>query len=197
MRTLKVTPEEMEARIVRFAKLTPRAASAQSATGIPREVSEFMAADRNFTYMAPDLPVESALTRFAAIRNTHRGDGLFMSIAACAPGSGPQLHAHMHTVESFFCLKSRFLIQWGDKGEHETTIGPYDFISLPPGVVRTFRNVGEAEGHLLVLIQGDRDKFNDVYHTPEVGQAIVDRFGGEMKKKLEATGRRFTAGIAE
>lgn len=194
MQTTQIDAEQMDAHIVRFADLKPRSRAAQVASGIPTEVSEFMAADRNYTYMAPRLEVDSPITRFAAMRGGDAGDAISLSMAICAPGKGPQLHAHMNTVESFFCLAGRFQVRWGDRGEHETHLGPNDFIAVPRGVVRTFRNVTDEEGRLLVIIQGDKTGFDDVYHTPAVGRTIVERFGAEMKTRLEATGRRFTAG---
>ncbi len=194
METVQVTPEQMEGHIARFRAMKPRSRQAQAAQGIPEEVSEFMAADRNFTYLAPITANDSPITRFSALRGGDAGNAITISLAMCAPGKGPQLHAHMATIESFFCLKGRFEIQWGDKGEHATTIEPYDFIAVPRGVVRTFRNVSDEEGHLLVVIQGDKEGFNDVYHTPAVGDTIAQRFGEDIKRKLEATGRRFTAG---
>lgn len=194
METVQVTPEQMEGRIARFSAMKARSRQAQAAQGIPEEVSEFMAADRNFTYLAPLVANDSPITRFAALRGGDAGNAITISLAICAPGKGPQLHAHMATIESFFCLKGRFEIRWGDKGEHAVGLGPYDFIAVPKGVVRTFCNVSDEEGHLLVVIQGDKDGFNDVYHTPEVGETIAQRFGEDVKRKLEATGRRFTAG---
>lgn len=194
MQTVHVTPEQMETHIARFRAMKPRSRQAQAAQGIPEEVSEFMAADRNFTYLAPLVARDSPITRFSALRGGDAGDAITISLAVCAPGKGPQLHAHMNTIESFFCLKGTFEIRWGDHGEHATTLETYDFIAVPKGVVRTFRNVSDDDGHLLVVIQGDRNEFDDVFHTPEVGETIARRFGEDIKRKLEATGRRFTAG---
>ena len=42
-------------------------------------------------------------------------------------------------------------VKWGDKGENEITLDPYDFVHVPPGVVRTFVNVGDEDGELLVI----------------------------------------------
>jgi mannose-6-phosphate isomerase-like protein (cupin superfamily) len=190
----EISPQQMEAHIVRFRQMKPRSREAQAALGIPPEVSEFMAADRNYTYVAPQLEHHSPITRFAAMRGGDHGDALTISLAVCAPGKGPQLHAHMKTVESFFCLKGRFEVRWGDAGEHATVIEPYDLIAVPAGVVRTFCNVSEEEGHLLVVIQGNRHEFNDVHHTPAVGRTVEERFGVRARELLEATGRRFDVG---
>jgi mannose-6-phosphate isomerase-like protein (cupin superfamily) len=197
MRTAQVTPEELAKRIVRFKSLTPRSKADAAASDIPAEASQALAADVNYTYMAPELPHNSVITAHAAIRGGDAGDAISVSMAVCRPGNGPELHAHMHTVEAFFCLKGRFAVKWGDKGENEITLDPYDFVHVPPGVVRTFVNVGDEEGELLVIIQGDRNEFDDVSFTPEAGDRIVERFGPDVKAKMEANGRSFTAGLEE
>lgn len=192
--TRTLTNEQMEAHIVRFGAMKPRSREAQAALGIPAEVSEFMAADRNYTYVAPNVDAHSPITRFAALRGGDHGDAITISLAVCAPGKGPQLHAHMKTVESFFCLKGQFEVRWGDRGEHQTRMDPYDFIAVPAGVVRTFRNIGDEEAHLLVVIQGNRNDFNDVHHTVEVGQTVERTFGAKARDLLVASGRRFDVG---
>lgn len=101
----------------------------------------------------------------------------------------------MRTVEAFFCLRGRFAVKWGDAGENELILEPYDFLPVPPGVVRTFVNVGDSDGELLVIIQGDRTDFDDVEMTPALAGEVEQRFGPEIRAKLEANGRRFTAGI--
>ena len=69
---------------------------------------------------------------------------------------------------------------------------------MPKGVVRTFKNVSdEKDAKLLIIIQGDREDFGDVYFVPEVAQMLETRFGAEIRAKVEATGRRFTAGVEE
>jgi len=190
----QIGPQEMKAHIVRFRQMKPRSREAQAALGIPAEVSEFMAADRNYTYVAPQLERHSPITRFAAMRGGDHGDALTISLAVCAPGKGPQLHAHMKTVESFFCLKGRFEVRWGDTGEHATVLEPYDLIAVPAGVVRTFCNISQEEGHLLVVIQGNRHDFDDVHHTVQVGRTVEQRFGERARELLEVTGRRFDVG---
>ena len=197
MRTVQVSPAEVEKRLVRFRSLTPRSQAEASATGIPAAASQSLAADVNYTYMAPKLPNDSMITAHAAITGGDAGDAISVSMAVCQPGHGPELHAHMHTVEAFFCLKGRFAVKWGDQGENQLTLEPYDFVHLPPGVVRTFVNVGDTEGELLVIIQGDRNEFNDVSFTPEAGQRIADTYGPEVKALMEANGRSFDAGLVD
>ena len=110
-------------------------------------------------------------------------------MAGRSPGNGPVLHAHMNTVESFFCLSSRFAIEWGHKGEHSIVLDPWDFIHVPQGVPRTFRNVGDVEGALLVIIQGDRHAFGDVVNAPYVREQLADRFGADKLAELQQSGQ--------
>lgn len=71
------------------------------------------------------------------------------------PGNGAALHDH-ETVEVFIPLTGRFAILWGEHGEHEVELGPFDAISVPPGVMRGFRCVHHEAAYLLA-IQGGTD----------------------------------------
>jgi len=195
MKSIQVTREEMKARFVRFKTLTPRSKAFASSTGIPAEVNEWFAADQNYTLMAPEMPDNSPITKLAAIRGGDWGDAISVSIAVCKPGSGPQLHLHANTVECFFCLKGRFELKWGDGGEHSLLMEPWDFLPVPPRTMRTFINVGDEEGALLVVIQGKKGEFRDTQHSPEAAKYVAKHWGPEMVTRLEAIGRRFTATV--
>jgi mannose-6-phosphate isomerase-like protein (cupin superfamily) len=158
---------------------------------LPAELVDFMTADQNYSYMAPEMEGRSIIQRYAALTGGDAGDAISVSVAVCSPGRGPVLHAHLNTVEAFFCLSSRFLIEWGDRGEHSLELDPWDFIHVPRGVVRTFTNVGTERGALLVIIQGNRNEFNDVVEPPYVGEQIAERFGDDTLKLLGAAGRFF------
>ena len=197
MRSVDVSQEEMEARHVRFQTLTPRSQTFASTTGIPAEVNEWFAADRNYTLLAPALSHGSPITKHSALRGGDWGDAISVSIAICKPGSGPQLHMHANTVECFFCLKGRFDLKWGDDGEHSVVLEPWDFLPVPKQIMRTFVNVSDEEGALLVIIQGKKSEFGDTMHSPEAAQYVSDRWGPEMLTRLQGIGRRFTATIDE
>ena len=156
MRSTPVSQEEMEARVVRFKDMAPR--PKPSPDGVPSEVVDYMTADRNYSYLAPAMEGRSIIQQYAALVGGDAGDSISVSIAECSPGNGPALHAHLNTVEAFFCLSGRFAITWGDEGEHSVTLEPWDFVHVPKGVVRTFTNVGTTDGALLVIIQGNRER---------------------------------------
>jgi len=141
--------------------------------------------------MAPAMEGQSIIQRYAAMAGGDAGDAISVSLAVCSPGRGPTLHAHLNTVEAFFCLSGRFAIEWGPRGEESVVLEPWDFIHVPKGVVRTFRNVGDTEGALLVIIQGQRNTFDDVVNAPYVAEQITQRFGPGAVTKLEELGRQF------
>jgi uncharacterized RmlC-like cupin family protein len=193
MRTLTPGPAEMEARIPRFARLEPKSRRYAERSGIPAEAFEMVAARHIYLLMAPEAA--GGANAAPAVRGA---PGLTVNVCACPPGNGPMLHAHERTRETFFCLRGRFEVRWGDRGEHMTLLDEFDMVAVPPRVTRAFRKVGEDTAYLLVMIQGGNDDLNDVAYSPEVGKQIVQRFGPEVKERFETVlGWNFRAGVAE
>jgi uncharacterized RmlC-like cupin family protein len=188
--TRTVSREEMISRMVRFKDMAPR--PKPGAGVVPQEIVDFMTATENYSYMAPAMEGQSVIQRHAALEGGDAGDAISVSLAFCKPGDGPALHAHMNTVEAFFCLSGRFAISWGERGEESVELAPWDFIHVPEGVVRTFINIGDTDGALLVvIIQGKRNTFNDVISASYVAEQRTERFGSDAVVQLEANGRAF------
>jgi len=192
--TNTVSLEEMTGRMVRFKDLAPR--PKLGAGVLPPEVIDFMTADSNYTYMAPPAEHKSRIQNYAALMGGDAGDGISVSLAVCSPGRGPALHTHLRTVEAFFCLSGRFAIEWGPEGENSVVLEPWDFVHVPTGVERTFHNVGDEEGALLVIIQGNKNDFDDVVRAPYVGEQLTERFGPEAAAKLDQLGAQLYSGTA-
>ena len=76
-----------------------------------------------------------------------------VAMVHAAPGKGAALHAHP-TVEVFFAMSGRWSVYWGDKGEQEIFLEQWDTISVPPGVMRGFRNAGTEDAYLLAMLGG-------------------------------------------
>jgi uncharacterized RmlC-like cupin family protein len=113
-------------------------------------------------------------------------------IAECPPGDKPMLHAHFHTTEHFFCLKGRFRIRWGDEGEQEIHLDPYDMVAVPKGVCRDFTNVSDETAYLLVLITGKGEEdYNDIGFAPAESEVFKAKFGDAVADKLETIGFSF------
>src|SRR5262245_3068767 len=85
-----------------------------------------------------------------AIEGEH---GFTMAVNKVSPGKGAPLHSHPKP-EVFVVLSGTCAFFWGDKGENEVTLGPWDTISFPAGTKEGFRNVGEEEAVLLVVLSG-------------------------------------------
>lgn len=79
--------------------------------------------------------------------------GFTMAVNKVSPGKGAPLHSHPKP-EVFMVLSGTCTFFWGDSGEHEVTLGPWDTISFPAGTKEGFRNPGDEEAVLLVVLSG-------------------------------------------
>ena len=79
--------------------------------------------------------------------------GFTMAVNKVSPGKGAPLHSHPKP-EVFVVLSGSCAFFWGEKGEHEVTLKQWDTISFPTGTQEGFRNVGEEEAVLLVVLSG-------------------------------------------
>lgn len=191
MKSIKVTPEEMANRTARFSKLEPYKNQHSEANGIPVALVEKLTAHNVFPVMVPE-----AYTGRSAMAPVKVGEHITLAIAECPPGDGPGLHNHEIAIENFFCLQGRFIVSWGDEGEHSMEIGPLDFVSIPPGVSRSFKNISHETARLLAIIEVADSTSNDrVAYAPSVGEEINDEFGTETLDKLKNIGFKFDAGI--
>jgi mannose-6-phosphate isomerase-like protein (cupin superfamily) len=78
-----------------------------------------------------------------------------MGIIRCEAGKGSSLHIHA-TPEVFFILSGTWAVQWQnrDGSMFETILGQYDTVSVPIGLSRGFKNVGEDTAMMLAIIGG-------------------------------------------
>ena len=81
-------------------------------------------------------------------------NGFNLTYVGAEPGKGAALHDHQ-TVEVFIPLNGTWTIVWGDNGQYENTLEAGDVISVPPGVMRGFRNDGDSHAILMALLGGD------------------------------------------
>lgn len=186
------TQEEMKKRTARFKELVSTKLRILEDKGIPPDVMEMITAKTTRNVMSPG-PLPGQLSPRPAVEG---GDaGVFrLGIATCPPGQGPGLHVHYHTHETFMALTGRWEIQWGDKGEESIVLETLDLVAMPPGVTRRFVNLSEEDAHLMVIIQGERDKFDDVDRVPETAEKIAALHGQEMLDMIESLGWKFTIG---
>ena len=119
--------------------------------------------------------------------------GITMTHAKCPPGTGPSLHAHQQTYETFTVLRGRFEVTWNDDGAHRVELDEFDTISVPPGVCRAFRNIGEDDGLLQVIISGGVHDMSDI-DFPKGTATQLAAFGEDVVRQFEERGMTFTAG---
>jgi uncharacterized RmlC-like cupin family protein len=142
MAKLQISVEEMEAtRVARFKNLkpSPRAFLDTAIPGFERLIYNVIG--RGVTEDASLAPAITDARDFN------------MTLVKKAPGNRVGLHDHP-TVEVFMALTGRWGVYWGDSAENEVTLEQWDVISVPPGVMRGFRNIGTEDAYLLALLGG-------------------------------------------
>ena len=184
MSAKSLTPGQMETRVARFNKLQTYQRQNYEANNIPAGAVEKVTARRVYPVMAPaDYQGSSAGAPVKGPR------GLIVSIAECEPGNGPGLHRHLNAVENFFCLSGRFEIAWGDRGEHTLVLEPLDMISVPRGENRSFRNISDELGRLLVMIVPETDaQIDPIAYAPSLAKEIESEYGKAALDGLQKIG---------
>lgn len=126
---------EMEARVARFGRLVPTQDYVDSLIpGFERTTWRVLG-------QPPDAPLQA--------------EHFHLNLVRCAPGKAAPLHNHL-TQEVFMALTGCWEVFWGPEGARSLRLAPYDVVTIPPGVSRGFRNVGDDEA-LLMGIAGGRD----------------------------------------
>ena len=187
MSDIHVTPAEMAKRLARFAELKPYKDALNDAHGIPPEAMRMMSPDKVYPIMSPE-----GWTGRSKIAPVKGSPGLSITLVECPPGDHAGLHKHVGSVENFFCIEGRFEITWGASGEQRVVLDALDFISIPAGVYRDFRNVGTRLGRMLVAIQSQPGDTQDaVVHSAAVGEEVARRFGQRTRDAMAEIGVRF------
>ena len=127
------TVQEMETRVARFAALRPTDDYVDA--GIP-------GCERS-TYRVLGVPPAAPLA----------AEGFHMNLVCCEPGKSAPLHNHL-TQEVFVALSGHWQVFWGPTGERSLLLERWDTVSIPPGVSRGFRNVGDEAAWLMGMASG-------------------------------------------
>jgi mannose-6-phosphate isomerase-like protein (cupin superfamily) len=151
-----MTPEQMNARIVRYGELmpcktafidahTPGSDSKENFTIIGGGVSE-----------SPDQHVHIGIPH-----------GFNIGAAGQTPKCRNSLHSH-RTAEVFFVLSGRWRFFWGRYGTAgEVVVEEGDIINIPTGIFRGFENIGTDYGMIMAVLGGD-DAGGGVIWAPQV-----------------------------
>ena len=167
MKTIELTQADMGKRVARFKDLAPL--GSQSNGEVPLETLDIIYARKVLSVIGL-AEGETAVSQGALIKGA---GGMAMGIGVCPPGQGPTLHAHHKTYETFTVLRGRFEVRWNDDGGESLVLEQFDTISIPPGVCRAFRNVGEEEGLLQAIITGGVHDMQDIAFSRVVGEQLA------------------------
>ena len=187
MKTISLSQADMERRISQFQDLQPL--PIQQDGEIPLAATDLIYARKLLSVIGLESAAETPISSAAPIVGAA---GMTMTLAVCPPGQGPSLHAHLQTYETFTVLKGRFEITWNDDGGECSVLEQFDTISVPPRVNRAFRNIGDEEGVLQVIITGGVHDMNDIDVSPAVGEKL-DAIKPGLRQSFEAKGITFTA----
>ncbi|MGB8433944.1 MAG: cupin domain-containing protein [Burkholderiales bacterium] len=187
MKTIELSRAEMLRRVARYRDLRPLPTQTDSA--VPLAAKDIVYARKLLSVIG----VESGATPVSSNAPIVGAAGMAMTLAVCPPGQGPELHAHVKTYETFTVLRGRFEVRWNDTGSERLELEELDTISVPPGVCRAFRNIGDREGILQVLITGGVHDMHDIDFARHIGPELA-AIDPNALAYFEQAGFTFTAG---
>lgn len=188
MKTIHVSDTQMASRVARFRDLEPL--PVQTNADVPLAAADLIYARKLLTVIGLEGGSETPISARAPITGA---GGMTMVIAACPPGQGPSLHSHEATFETFTVLQGRFEVRWNDHGENRVELDQFDTISVPKRVQRAFRNIGDGEGLLQVIITGGVSDMADIAFAPQVAEQVAAIKPAALET-FEKAGMRFNAG---
>ena len=187
MKTIEITAAEMATRVARFRDLKPL--PTQAADDMPLAAKDVVYARKLLSVIGLDDAGSTPISSGAPIRGAA---GMTMTMAVCPPGQGPELHAHAKTHETFTVLRGRFEFRWNDDGRDRVILDEFDTVSIPPGVCRAFRNVGDEEGIVQVLITGGVHDMSDIDFARHIATQL-ENIDPRARAYFEQAGFTFTA----
>lgn len=151
-----MTPEQMEARIVRYGELQACRTAFIDAHTPGSDQKE------NFTIIGGG--VSESPDQFVHLQET---PGFNIGAAGQPPRCRNSLHTH-RTAEVFFVLKGRWRFFWGRYGTAgEVVLEEGDIINIPTTMFRGFENIGTDYGMIMAVLGGD-DAGGGVIWAPQV-----------------------------
>lgn len=172
-------------RIARYSQL--QVMPAQEGHDLPQHVADLIWSRKLLPVIALD---GDATTPFGSRAPILGAAGMTITYAVCPAGTGPTLHRHHKTYETFTVMQGRFEFSWGEGGEHTAELGLFDAISVPPEINRAFRNIGQSEGVLQVIITGGVHDMNDIAF-PKATAAEIAKAGPEYLDYFKRYGLQF------
>ena len=104
---------------------------------------------KNYSIVGPGVAEDSK--QFVKIPKPHSFN---LGAVSAMPNNGSGLHSHT-TAEVFVIFTGKWKFYWGADGKNNTILNSGDIISMPTNMFRGFKNVGEKEGLIFVVLGGD------------------------------------------
>lgn len=166
----KVTPEEMEARVVRFSDYTPEKA-------IPLMfIDSLLPGHHRLNYAVVGDTASENPDYEVMLKQPHKFQlGMFR---AMPNGNGPAYHTHDY-IEVFLPLEGKWRFYWGNdpeaEPEGEVILEKWDLISFPPGLYRGFENIDDKPAWCFAVLE-EHTVFagKDPYWSPKVIRAAEE-----------------------
>jgi len=188
MKTTRIDDATMARRVARYGDLKPL--PVQSNPRIPQAARDVIYARQLLSVIGLDHAADTPISAQAPITGA---GGITITYAVCPPGQGPSLHSHFATYETFTVMQGRFEVTWNDNGENRIELERLDAISVPPGVCRAFRNIGNEEGILQVVISGGVHDRADIDFA-DASARKIEAVGPGILDEFKKVGFTFTAG---
>lgn len=90
-----------------------------------------------------------------------------LSISTLSKGIRPTVHSHPYN-EVFMPLNARFRLYWGEDLAETIELSPFDLISVPAGVFRTFENLNDQPGYMVAIFDHGGDPHTGIVVPPDV-----------------------------
>lgn len=90
-----------------------------------------------------------------------------LSISTLSKGIRPTVHSHPYN-EVFMPLNARFRLLWGEHLEESIELQPFDVVSVPAGVFRTFENLEDQDGYMVAIFDHGGDPHTGIVVPQEV-----------------------------
>jgi len=187
MKTIELERVDIDQRVARFSDLRPL--DIQQDESIPLKAKDLIYSRKLMSVVGLSGNEKTPINSSSPIVGA---GGITITYAVCPPGTGPSLHAHQKTFETFTVVEGTFEFSLNDDGSEKVTLEPFDVISVPPKVNRCFRCISDKDGVLQVLISGGVHDLSDIDMAPSVGEKLAE-YGEEVRSRFEEVGFTFNA----
>ena len=151
---------------------------------------------KNYSIVGPGVAEDSEQS--VKISKAH---GYNLGAVSANPKNGSGLHSHT-TAEVFLIYSGKWKFYWGVDGKNEIILGKGDIISMPTNMFRGFKNAGDEEGLIFVVLGNDDPGIitwipKVLINAKETGLALLDDNSLiDLKKNKIPTGKKLLEPIS-